>query len=304
MRGPTYGGEVKGVFASRSPRRPSSLGLATVKLLSRDGRRLVVTGLDAVDGTPVLDVKPHVPVLDGKEVERIQKEYNKTDPRAGVTRLVRKGDLEALLLRAGVLHGHFCTGLALGVVAGARLVKWLGSSPDGMENIFVIAETNNCASDGVQYVTGCTFGNNALVFRDFGKTAFTIARRDGKGLRVSLRGDAWDNVPSTPEQGELFDLVVRDRSGTDEDAARLKSLSRESAFKLVELPAEAFFDTREVEVEAPTYAPIHDTVVCEACGEPFMASRRVEDGGRSLCIACGRSPYFELSGSGIRQKSE
>ena len=52
-----YGGE-KGVFSSRSPRRPSSIGVTVVKLLSRDDNILKVKGLDAINETPVLDIKP------------------------------------------------------------------------------------------------------------------------------------------------------------------------------------------------------------------------------------------------------
>ena len=53
-----------GVFASRSPARPNPLGLATVKLVERRGGTLRVMGLDAVDGSPVLDVKPYIPEID------------------------------------------------------------------------------------------------------------------------------------------------------------------------------------------------------------------------------------------------
>jgi tRNA-Thr(GGU) m(6)t(6)A37 methyltransferase TsaA len=47
-----------GVFASRSPKRPNFLGLTRAKLLGRRGNVLVVKGLDAFNGTPVLDIKP------------------------------------------------------------------------------------------------------------------------------------------------------------------------------------------------------------------------------------------------------
>jgi tRNA-Thr(GGU) m(6)t(6)A37 methyltransferase TsaA len=49
----------RGVFSTRSPHRPNPLGLSVVKLLGRDGRVLEVAGLDLVDGTPVLDIKPY-----------------------------------------------------------------------------------------------------------------------------------------------------------------------------------------------------------------------------------------------------
>src|SRR5512136_2904882 len=49
----------RGVFATRSPHRPNPLGLSVLRLLSRDGRVLEVSGLDLIDGTPVLDIKPY-----------------------------------------------------------------------------------------------------------------------------------------------------------------------------------------------------------------------------------------------------
>jgi len=49
-----------GVFATRSPRRPNPIGLTVVELLSREGPLLRVRGLDMLDGTPILDVKPYL----------------------------------------------------------------------------------------------------------------------------------------------------------------------------------------------------------------------------------------------------
>lgn len=54
----------RGVFATRSPHRPNPLSLHTVELLAVRGTVLRVRGMDAVDGTPVVDIKPHVPELD------------------------------------------------------------------------------------------------------------------------------------------------------------------------------------------------------------------------------------------------
>ena len=54
----------RGVFATRSPDRPNPIGLCLVDVLSIEGRTLKVRGLDAVDGTPVVDLKPHIDALD------------------------------------------------------------------------------------------------------------------------------------------------------------------------------------------------------------------------------------------------
>lgn len=53
-----------GVFGTRSPARPNPLAVYTVDLLAFEGNILMVGGIDAIDGTPVLDVKPHVHRLD------------------------------------------------------------------------------------------------------------------------------------------------------------------------------------------------------------------------------------------------
>jgi len=53
-----------GVFASRSPDRPNALGKTTVKLIECRNNILKVQGLDAIDGTPVLDIKPYIPDID------------------------------------------------------------------------------------------------------------------------------------------------------------------------------------------------------------------------------------------------
>ena len=49
-----------GVFATRSPRRPNPIGLTVVELLSRDGPVLRVRGIDMLEGTPILDIKPYL----------------------------------------------------------------------------------------------------------------------------------------------------------------------------------------------------------------------------------------------------
>jgi tRNA-Thr(GGU) m(6)t(6)A37 methyltransferase TsaA len=53
-----------GLFATRSPCRPNPIGLSAVRLLGREGNRLRVAGLDILDGTPLLDIKPYVPEYD------------------------------------------------------------------------------------------------------------------------------------------------------------------------------------------------------------------------------------------------
>lgn len=59
-----------GVFATRSPRRPNPIGLTVVELLGRDGPRLRVRGLDMLDGTPILDLKPYLSSVPEEKLRR------------------------------------------------------------------------------------------------------------------------------------------------------------------------------------------------------------------------------------------
>ena len=56
----------RGLFATRSPNRPNPIGLTIVELLERKGNILKVRGIDMLDGTPLLDIKPYVPKFDHK----------------------------------------------------------------------------------------------------------------------------------------------------------------------------------------------------------------------------------------------
>ncbi len=61
--------EEKGLFSTRAPKRPNPIGLSIMKLLDRDDNILKIEGVDVIDGTPLLDIKPYVPEFDIIEVE-------------------------------------------------------------------------------------------------------------------------------------------------------------------------------------------------------------------------------------------
>jgi len=63
-------GRPHGVFASRSPRRPNPIGLTVVKLMRRDGNILHLHGIDMLDGTPVLDIKPYTSSIPMDQLRR------------------------------------------------------------------------------------------------------------------------------------------------------------------------------------------------------------------------------------------
>ncbi|AFV11992.1 putative formylmethanofuran dehydrogenase subunit E [Thermacetogenium phaeum DSM 12270] len=66
-----WGPELRGVFACRSPARPNPIAFCVAKLLKRDGNRLLVRGVEAIDGSPLLDIKPYSSEIDSVANARI-----------------------------------------------------------------------------------------------------------------------------------------------------------------------------------------------------------------------------------------
>jgi len=97
-----------------------------------------------------------------------------------------------LIEKARKLHGHVCPFLVLGLRMSEIAMKRLGVEKAGEietieESLIAIVEANNCMADGVQIATGCTFGNNSLVYLDLGKNAVTLVKRGSKrGVRVYI----------------------------------------------------------------------------------------------------------------------
>ncbi len=58
---------LRGVFSTRAPKRPNSIGLSVVRLVSIQGNRLDIKDVDIIDGTPLLDIKPFVAEIDNRE---------------------------------------------------------------------------------------------------------------------------------------------------------------------------------------------------------------------------------------------
>jgi formylmethanofuran dehydrogenase subunit E len=221
-----------------------------------------------------------------------------SNPRQEIENAIYSGDLRKLLYISGSLHGHYCSFSALGVKAGALAMRSLGvRKSTGMEEIVAIVETNNCFSDGVQIVTGCSFGNNALIYRDYGKTAFTLAKRSGEGIRIAVKPNCIEE--EAPEAAALFRKVVIERKGTPEEHKRVLQLWSDISFEMLDVPDERVFLVQSVKIEVPSYARIFASAVCSVCGENIMEPRvRLKD-GKPVCLSCAGEAYYQLAGDGI-----
>lgn len=178
-------------------------------------------------------------------------------------------DIPEDLARTADFHGHLCPGLVLGYRAVKAAMERGGWERPEDEELICVAENDSCSVDAVQFLAGCTFGKGNLYFRDHGKQVFTfVSRRDPKkGIRISLRPDAW---PSS--EGD-----------TDPEERRRAAMER-----FLALPLEELFRVDEVEVDLPPEAEIRPSILCDRCGEPTMETKAVREGDNVVCVPCSR----------------
>lgn len=302
LSGITHFGEKRGVFASRSPVRPNNIGVTTVKLLKREDNKLIVEGLDAINNTPVIDIKCCDTSLFAAESDSadVHKAMLKIDPRIEVRNNINNEKTDVLLLKAARMHGHFCPGLAMGVMAGVYAMREMDTVSDGMEGLLAITETNNCFADGIQFVTGCSFGNNALIFKDLGKTAFTLTKRDGQGIRICSKHESQEVIrQSFPDFQEYYKEVVENQNHAPELVEKFKKAGVDRAFGTLKIPFDTLFTVEHTQVDIPGYASIHESVICTKCGESVMKNHAWQVDDNVYCLDCQGSTYPVLDGEGI-----
>ena len=158
-------------------------------------------------------------------------------------------------------HGHECPGLAIGYRMATAAMEELALLRAEDEEIVAIVENDACGVDALQCVTGCTFGKGNLIFHDYGKSVYTLyARSSGKGIRVLFHGEG---IPEgTRENREaLVEWILKAQK---EDVLHLK----------------------EVTVDEPEPARVHESVPCAFCQERVMETRIQDVDGEPACIPC------------------
>jgi formylmethanofuran dehydrogenase subunit E len=183
-------------------------------------------------------------------------------------------------------HGHKCPAMPLGLRAGAAAMNRLGveRAPDGqLAALIELGEGHcgTCFADGVQVITGCTFGKGNIRKLDYGKWAVTlIDKKTGRSVRVSVKAETMagnkktefmqnyrqKGVPASQVPAEVVDPLIA---------------------KVLAAPEERLFAVGEV-VNHPWTEPVpsFESFVCERCGEmvaePYGRLRQ----GKMVCVPC------------------
>ena len=179
-------------------------------------------------------------------------------------------------------HGHWCPGLATGIRVAEVALEEVGRAGD--EDIVAVAESDSCAVDAVQFLTGCTVGKGNLILKNVGKMAFSFYRRsDGKSLRIVSRSNV-----ARGTNDEYRELQDKKNQGTitEEEAARLQELRQEQCARILGSDLDEIFVIGEPLDPAPPFAPMKKSLLCDGCGEMVMETRARLSEDRILCPHC------------------
>lgn len=189
---------------------------------------------------------------------------------------------EGTLAQVVAFHGHLCPGLAMGIQAAGIALREIGPHAAD-EEVVAVVETDMCAVDAIQFLTGCTFGKGNLVHLDWGKNAYTFYRRsDGRAVRISGRPDVWER------DVEPIVLSAKGRPSDVTDRARLTftSLKEARSRRILEAAPDALFTITPVGDEPPRSARVYSSIPCAWCDEETMETRIHLFNGQSLCPPC------------------
>lgn len=190
-------------------------------------------------------------------------------------------------------HGHKCPAMPLGLRVGAAAMQALGvdRAKDGQLMVMVELGDNHCATcfaDGIQVITGCTFGKGNIQKQQLGKWGVTlIDKKAGRAVRVTPKAEAMKankettffkdyrevGIPASQVPDEFVDPLIEKVSNAPD--AMLLSIG----------------EVYEYQWQEPTHC--FATFVCDHCGEMTVEpySQRIK--GQHVCLPCSETMQLE-----------
>ncbi len=189
-------------------------------------------------------------------------------------------DFELLLQESARIHGHLCPGQVLGVKMSMLGLREIGiADPKGKDrkSIVVFVETDRCAIDAVQSVTGCSLGKRSMKFMDYGKMAASFVNiKTGKAVRVIAKEE------SRQLAKEYFPEI---QNKYEAQLEAYKIMSDNDLFEIMEVQV-------KLNPEDMPGRPLR-RVRCDSCGEYVQDFREICREGRILCRPCADAGYYE-----------
>ncbi len=190
-------------------------------------------------------------------------------------------------LESGLMfHGHKCPAMPMGLRVGAAAMNALGVERAKDGQLIALVEIGDahcatCFADGVQMITGCTFGKGNIKKLNYGKWGVTLVdKKSGRSVRVVPKAEAMEANRKTEFFTKYREKGVPASQVPDEVVAPLVE-------RVMNVPEDALLSVGEV-AEYKWEEPIHsfDGFVCESCGEMTVEPYgRIRD-GKKVCIPC------------------
>jgi formylmethanofuran dehydrogenase subunit E len=190
----------QGVYSSRSPARPSAIGSCIVELVKTDKNLLYVKGLDAIDGTPVLDLKIYIPHYDAFPLAETPLNWCKGNDLITTSRTIHWDTINV--------------GLTLGLRAGAKALRVLGISRGEAVRAEVVG--GHFFAQGVEGATGCSELRGNMIFKESrtppGEWIFKLVGKDDQ-VTIRLRDYIYSGAAEVLEVGEavLFASIQKSK---------------------------------------------------------------------------------------------
>ncbi len=184
------------------------------------------------------------------------------------------------------LHGHKCPAMPLGLRAGAAAMNKLGVERSQDGQLLAILELGeghcaHCFADGIQMITGCTFGKGNIQQLGYGKFGLTLVERaTGRAVRVVPKAEAQAATKQTPFFKEYREKGIPASQVPPDVVAPLVE-------KVMNAPDEAILKVGEVfEHPLPRKSEAFASFVCERCGDMVVEKYGRVVGAQRVCIPC------------------
>ncbi|MDH2428034.1 FmdE family protein [Sphaerisporangium sp. TRM90804] len=180
-------------------------------------------------------------------------------------------------------HGHECPGAAVGTRIAMLAVSIYGRDTQA-NRLVAVGETDACAADAVQVLSGCTFGKRNLLHEDNGKVAFTFwSPADGTGIRVSAKPGS-----DVFRSEEIWALARKVETGaaTAEENARFFESQSTRIQRILTAPVDDILAVEPVTGEPPRAKKLQPFAPCDGCAEQTSAGLLHNHRGQNLCPPC------------------
>ncbi|MFP4034552.1 MAG: FmdE family protein, partial [Desulfovermiculus sp.] len=190
------------------------------------------------------------------------------------------------LKRIADFHGHLCPDLVIGTRAVETALDFLQSKEELQSNLCVVAHNQTSALDAIQYLTGCTLGNQRLMVNDWGKHRYQfISGATGRAVDVRMRPVHFHL------EGAYFELEekVQRQGGTMYEVARMQGMISQWVQWLTSISAETLFTVEETACELPAVEVCSRYVQCIQCGDLVQKRKAVRLREGLFCVSCAQS---------------